>query len=405
MSHSKLSQINQLLRKKSLDQNKVQKIENLFRAMKNIQDYHDPQKKLSDAKRDRQEAFNTFKKKVDTEGTCVISITPAELKEKGIDYTIPLAQKATETWYAISGFMQKTAQLYYAKLPHWPSNHMNVDSASNTEQSSDVIKPSHSDDPLDMMEYGVPQPRANIASPVSRKVELEGITITEDAPISSENTATPEPKEEKVLMDNVWRQIYLYGAQNISFKLKKTPQKPTVAYNQETLDKLALNINQARAVLLTYLVDEDQKKFNALYDDVMQEFDYVSLKSSQVGVYYTLKQKQAFLQRIVALEAKLQPGQLNFETKQGGLIGEQVSAWFTMKFWFFATLKSIVNAVGLRSSASFFAPAPSDAEQNNIDENLVQLRDTVNIFEGILTRGEPGSEFEIDSTPICPSSK
>lgn len=401
MSHSHLQTIHQLLSKESLSQAHVEQIEMHFRAMSNIQDDNIPKDQISAVKIKRQEAFNTFKHKVAAERTCVLSITPEELKEKGINYTIPLAEQAKKKLHAINSYAQDTTQAFADLFDFIMSDKVMDDYASTRENNPEDITPSASDDPLDRMEHGTPpaqepeqeQEQEQVFTPVEHEVQTGDLDVASVPPVSSESTVAIKP------MQRVAPELALFVAE--SSKLKKAPQTPALAYNHKMLDDLASNINQARTVLLTYLVEEDQQAFNELYDEIMQEFDYLSVKSTSTNFYYTPQEKQAFLERIEAFEEQLKPAQFNFESKQGGLDDEHVSAWFAVKFWLLSTLKSMLNAVGLRSAASFFTPAPSDGEQNKIDHSLQQLKNVVEKFESLFTGLDPDSELEIDSARMC----
>jgi|TARA_R110002126_G_scaffold283494_1_gene432727 hypothetical protein len=148
---------------------------------------------------------------------------------------------------------------------------------------------------------------------------------------------------------------------------------------------LMSTINQALDVLFTYLVDEDKESFND---------HHVQIKLYNQS---TPEEKHDYLRRIRALVDQLESTKFNFESKQGGLDDEQVSAWYTVKFWLLSTFKSMLNAVGLHSTASFFRPAPSDGEQHRIDENLDQLQNVVAEFNNIITALDHDSELETDS--------
>jgi len=152
-------------------------------------------------------------------------------------------------------------------------------------------------------------------------------------------------------------------------------------------------VKEACDVLRAYLMDNDKEKFELLYEDMILVIHDISDNSGRTNI-----DKGAMMRRITALQAELDPSKFNFEG-HGGLNDEQVTLWFRVKFWLCSTFKAILNAVGLRSAANFFTPAPSANEQNTINTNLQNLTNAVGQFKDTLnnTYPDPDSDSDADS--------
>ncbi|MDF1827803.1 MAG: hypothetical protein P1U39_05945 [Legionellaceae bacterium] len=284
----------------------------------------------------RQEAFDEFKQKVENEGTCVITLTPEELLTKGIVYKKSLTKQATEAVQAVSAWVQATAN-WYTDLSYMMSEELFDDYAGPTEPG---------------------QEQGSSEESVTPAIEDEGL------PLSTE--------------------VRLRSSSVLSLQSSAEP-------DSNNIDNLTSTIKKAHGQLRAYLMDDDKAAFDRLYMDMMHVIDHLSPKPGNVGIG-----KNKLMERITALKNELEPQKFNFEG-QGGLKEDQVTLWFTVKFWLCSTFKAILNAVGLRSAANFFTPAQSDEERVIIGINLQNLTDAVDQFENTLKNTYPDPDSESES--------
>lgn len=390
MSNSHLNSIQKLLNKKSeksLSQGQVEKIESHFRAMSNIHDEHENRQ---DTVNKRQKAFDEFQQKVESEGTCVITLTPEELLTKGIEYKKSLTKQATEAVQAMYAWGQATAELslnFYGILSDtWLDNYANTPDTTEKDQKQEAqaIEPHAPVDLLDAMEHGESGYQEQVDQPTHEEESV---------------TTASEQEEDEFLSLSTSTEFFDSDDARSRSSTSSTISALTLASSGEPVsnktENLTLAINDACNVLRTYLRDDDKARFEQLYQDMMDVIDNLSPKPGNAAI-----NKIELMASITALQDELEPQKFNFEG-HGGLDEEHVTLWFKVKFWLCSTFKAILNAVGLRSAANFFTPALSEREQNTINENVGNLKDAVDQFENTLknTYPDPDSDADSESEP------